>query len=74
MLMSMAETPDVSSELARLREQLEEETMKEERYAKENIRRRHNYLPLAFSLLTNLAKAGKLLDIRAAALNKSAKK
>ena len=54
-----------------LRDRLEDESAKEIRYALENVRRRHNYLPLAFSLFNVLAAKGKLQELRDSARERS---
>lgn len=50
-------------EVARLRMLIEDEVAKKKRYKVENIRRKHNYLPLIVELLKMLAEQGKLLPI-----------
>ncbi|XP_034943146.1 ubiquitin carboxyl-terminal hydrolase isozyme L5 [Chelonus insularis] len=51
------------SEIARLQLLIEEENNKSKRHKLENIRRKHNYLPLIIELLKVLAKDGKLLHL-----------
>ncbi|XP_051170151.1 ubiquitin carboxyl-terminal hydrolase isozyme L5 [Leptopilina boulardi] len=51
------------TEVARLQELIEEEVRKLKRYQIENIRRKHNYLPLIMELLKALAKDGKLVSL-----------
>ena len=46
---------------------LEEHTKKLDRQKMENVRRRHNYVPMAIVLLRELAKAGQLSPLVAAA-------
>ncbi|XP_043277491.1 ubiquitin carboxyl-terminal hydrolase isozyme L5 [Venturia canescens] len=50
-------------EVARLESLIEEEINKSKRYKIENIRRKHNYLPLIMELLKVLAKEGKLVPL-----------
>lgn len=50
-------------EIARLQALIEEEIGKSHRYQIENIRRKHNYLPLIIELLKILAKEGKLVPL-----------
>ncbi|KAL3276173.1 hypothetical protein HHI36_020892, partial [Cryptolaemus montrouzieri] len=60
------ETGDVEtlkSETTRLRLLIEEEETKKKFYQIENIRRKHNYIPLIIELLKILAKEGKLLPL-----------
>lgn len=54
---------DVQSEVTRLRLLIEEDIAKKKRYKVENIRRKHNYLPLIVELLKMLAEQGQLLPI-----------
>lgn len=51
------------AEIARLQSLIEEELGKSKRYQIENIRRKHNYLPLIMELLKLLAKEGKLVPL-----------
>lgn len=51
------------AELSRLQIMIEEEMRKSKRYQIENIRRKHNYLPLIVELLKVLAKEGKLVPL-----------
>lgn len=51
------------AEIARLQELIEEEVRKSNRYQIENVRRKHNYLPLIMELLKVLAKEGKLVPL-----------
>lgn len=53
----------VSAEVARLRQLIEDEVSKTKRYQIENIRRKHNYLPLIVELLKMLGEQGQLLPI-----------
>jgi ubiquitin carboxyl-terminal hydrolase L5 len=72
------ETDLYQSEVARLRILLEEEENKMQLYKLENIRRKHNYLPLIVEILKILAKEGQLLPLyekaKAKALEKESKK
>lgn len=59
-----AEDADVvGPEIARLRQMIDDDIAKKKRYKVENIRRKHNYLPLIVELLKMLAEQGKLLPI-----------
>ena len=51
------------AEVVRLQELIEEEIRKSKRYQIENVRRKHNYLPLIMELLKVLAKEGKLVSL-----------
>ena len=66
------------AEFHRLETLIEQETRKSERYQMENIRRKHNYLPLIMELLKMLAKEGKLVPLyqraKERALEKESKK
>lgn len=53
----------VASEVAKLRQLIEDEMAKTKRYQIENIRRKHNYLPLIVELLKMLGEQGQLLPI-----------
>lgn len=64
-------TPEQSEELARLKGTLEEEEVKRRRWKVENIRRKHNYIPLIVNMLKILAKEGHLLPLYETALQKS---
>lgn len=57
------ETDAQQSEIARLRLLIEEEDVKIKSYQIENIRRKHNYLPLIVEILKILAKEGQLLPL-----------
>lgn len=57
------ETDSKQSEIAKLRMQIEDETMKRKRYRIENIRRKHNYLPLIVELLRILGEKGQLMPL-----------
>jgi ubiquitin carboxyl-terminal hydrolase L5 len=66
------------SEIARLQALIDEEIWKSKKYKIENIRRKHNYLPLIMELLKILAKEGKLIPLyqkaKERAIEKEAKK
>lgn len=69
--MSLPDTPENAAACQELRDKIEDQAAKETRYALENVRRRHNYLPLAFSLFNLLASKGKLQELRDAAMQRS---
>ena len=50
-------------QVARIEMLLAEEENKRSKWKQENIRRRHNYLPLIMELLRSLASRGELLPI-----------
>lgn len=50
-------------ELTQLRQLIEKEDSKIRQYQIENIRRKHNYLPLIVEILKILAKEGKLMPL-----------
>jgi ubiquitin carboxyl-terminal hydrolase L5 len=60
-----------ASEVARIEMMLADEENKRSRWKTENIRRRHNYLPLIMELLRSLADRGELLPIYQKAKEKS---
>lgn len=62
------------SELARLESLIEDEINKTKRYKIENVRRKHNYLPLIMELLKVLAKEGKLIPLYQKAKERSLEK
>ncbi|XP_074598329.1 ubiquitin carboxy-terminal hydrolase L5 [Brevipalpus obovatus] len=66
----------VKASIDQLRLQIEEEENKMKRYRVENIRRKHNYLPLIVDILRTLAQEGKLANLIAKAkeANNSSKK
>lgn len=72
------DTDLVQSEITRLRLGIEEEENKTKQYKLENIRRKHNYLPLIVEILKILAKEGQLLPLyekaKAKAIEKESKK
>lgn len=62
------------TEIAKLRLLIAEEENKRKRYQVENIRRKHNYLPLIVEILKILAKEGKLMNLYEQAKEKTMKK
>jgi ubiquitin carboxyl-terminal hydrolase L5 len=52
-----------TTEVIRLRELIEEEQVKRNRYRLENVRRKHNYLPLIVQFLKELASHNQLLPL-----------
>lgn len=54
-----------------LQEELGDENAKLERQLKENIRRRHNYIPFIISLIRTLASKNKLEDMIAAGVERN---
>lgn len=68
------ETDAQQSELAKLKYLIEEEENKRRQYRTENIRRKHNYLPLIIEILKLLAKEGKLMPLYEKAKELSIKK
>ena len=61
-------------EIARLQSLIEEESWKSKKYQIENIRRKHNYLPLIMELLKYLAKENKLIPLYQKAKEKAIEK
>jgi ubiquitin carboxyl-terminal hydrolase L5 len=57
------ETDQALLEMNDLRERIHEEELKQERYRVENIRRKHNYLPLIVEILKALGQEGKLVEL-----------
>ncbi|XP_053685439.1 ubiquitin carboxyl-terminal hydrolase isozyme L5 [Sabethes cyaneus] len=57
------ETDTKQNEITRLRMLIEDEVAKRKRYKVENIRRKHNYLPLIVELLKILAQNGQLMPL-----------
>lgn len=51
------------TEIVRLEELIAEEERKKQRYKVENIRRKHNYLPLIVEILKKLGENGQLLPL-----------
>lgn len=68
------ETDIQQAEISRLRLLIEEEENKVRRYRIENIRRKHNYLPLIVEILKILAKEGKLMPLYEKAKERTLKK
>ncbi|XP_018567824.1 ubiquitin carboxyl-terminal hydrolase isozyme L5 [Anoplophora glabripennis] len=68
------ETDSQQAELTRLRLLINEEDNKRRQYQTENIRRKHNYLPLIVEILKILAKEGKLMPLYEQAKEKTLKK
>ncbi|CRK93936.1 CLUMA_CG007463, isoform A [Clunio marinus] len=54
------DTDTKHSEIAKLKMQIEDEVLKRKRYKIENIRRKHNYLPLIVEILRILGEKGQL--------------
>lgn len=63
LLFSGMEADGAEEEVRRLRMLIEDDVTKKKRYRIENIRRKHNYLPLIVELLKMLAEQGQLLPI-----------
>lgn len=57
------DTDAQQSEIAQLRLLIEKEESKFRQYQIENVRRKHNYLPLIVEILKILAKEGKLMPL-----------
>lgn len=72
------ETDSVQAEISRLKMLIEVEENKVKQYQLENIRRKHNYLPLIVEILKILAKEKQLLPLyekaKAKAMEKETKK
>uniref|UniRef100_A0A1B6LFK0 Ubiquitin carboxyl-terminal hydrolase n=1 Tax=Graphocephala atropunctata TaxID=36148 RepID=A0A1B6LFK0_9HEMI len=72
------ETDSMQAEVSRLRLAIETEENKIKQYQLENVRRKHNYLPLIVEVLKILAKEGQLLPLyekaKAKAIEKESKK
>lgn len=68
------ETDTQQSEIAKFRLLISEEDNKRKQYQVENIRRKHNYLPLIMEILKILAKEGKLMPLYEQAKEKTMKK
>ncbi|KAK9871524.1 hypothetical protein WA026_012895 [Henosepilachna vigintioctopunctata] len=65
---------NVKNEITRLRLLIDEEDNKKRSYRIENIRRKHNYIPLIIELLKILGKEGKLLPLYEEAKKRTLKK
>lgn len=68
------ETEAQQLELTKLTELIEKEDNKMRQYQIENIRRKHNYLPLIVEIMKILAKEGKLMPLYEQAKERSLKK
>ncbi|XP_050516996.1 ubiquitin carboxyl-terminal hydrolase isozyme L5 [Diabrotica virgifera virgifera] len=68
------ETDTQQAEITRLRLLIAEEDNKRHQYQIENIRRKHNYLPLIVEILKILAKEGKLMPLYEQAKEKTLKR
>ncbi|XP_072399273.1 ubiquitin carboxyl-terminal hydrolase isozyme L5 [Diabrotica undecimpunctata] len=68
------ETDTQQAEITRLRLLIAEEDNKRHHYQIENIRRKHNYLPLIVEILKILAKEGKLMPLYEQAKEKTLKR
>lgn len=68
---SSMDTSAQEEDMVHLRAKLEEEESKRKRWEVENIRRKHNYLPLIVNMLKILAEEGKLMPIYQAAKEKA---
>ncbi|XP_054714863.1 ubiquitin carboxyl-terminal hydrolase isozyme L5-like [Uloborus diversus] len=66
----LLEAEELQTEVNKLHIQMTEEESKQKRYKLENIRRKHNYLPLIMELLKILAEEGKLVPLISAAKQK----
>lgn len=60
---SSMETDQTFLEMNDLRERIQDEEQKTQRYRLENIRRKHNYLPLIVEILKALGQEGKLVPL-----------
>ncbi|KXJ80478.1 ubiquitin carboxyl-terminal hydrolase isozyme L5 [Aedes albopictus] len=68
------ETDTKQNEITRLRMLIEDEVAKRKRYKVENIRRKHNYLPLIVELLKILAQNGQLMPLYEKAKQRAAER
>ncbi|CAG2109707.1 unnamed protein product [Medioppia subpectinata] len=57
------DTDSIEAEICHLKAMIAEEDTKMKRYKVENIRRKHNYLPLIMEILKTLAAEGRLTDL-----------
>lgn len=62
------------AELMRLQELIQEDERKKKRYKVENIRRKHNYLPLIVEILKKLGENGQLLPLYEKAKQRAAER
>jgi ubiquitin carboxyl-terminal hydrolase L5 len=65
------ETDSVQVEISHLSDLIKEEELKSKRYKLENIRRKHNYLPLIIEILKSLGQEGQLTDLVSKAKERS---
>lgn len=65
------ETDAQQAELAKLQSLIEQEENKMKRYKVENVRRKHNYLPLIVEILKILASEKELIPLYEKAKSKS---
>lgn len=65
------ETDSVQLEINHLNDLIKEEELKSKRYKLENIRRKHNYLPLIIEILKSLGQEGQLADLVSKAKDRS---
>lgn len=68
------DTDAQQAEIARLNMLIDVEEKKTRQYQVENIRRKHNYLPLIVEILKLLAKDGKLMPLYEKAKEKTLKR
>ncbi|XP_050302124.1 ubiquitin carboxyl-terminal hydrolase isozyme L5 [Anthonomus grandis grandis] len=69
-----AEIPSLQNRLTTMKLLIEEEENKRRQYKIENIRRKHNYIPLIVEILKLLAKEGKLMPLYEEAKERALKK
>lgn len=62
------------AEIARLQDLMQEDQRKKQRYKVENIRRKHNYLPLIVSILKKLGETGQLMPLYEKAKQRAAER
>lgn len=68
------DTDTKQDEITRLRMLIEDEVSKRKRYKMENVRRKHNYLPLIVELLKLLAANGQLMPLYEKAKQRAAER